>query len=240
MASIVQGNIHSDKVMSREEAIWLACALDCEGTVSLYAAAPKGNRVSPHVTPLVRISNTEMALIERACEVSGNGVVKKQETVTRPVYVWQCSPRQAAHILPQVVPFLVVKRRRAELVLELLSLRGHRSRGLSRDDMPRVTEILEEVRSLNQKGKHARLPGDHQKDRVAARGVCSVDGCGCMRYDGNEWCYRHWIRNRPPEIRRCANCGTKMECATDKKRFCSNRCQQVDYQRRRQAQAVAS
>jgi hypothetical protein len=236
MAHVIQSNTYSEKQMSREELIWLGAVVDCEGTVSMYAASPKGNRVTPHIQTLVRVSSTSLEFVEKVRDIAGNGDIRKQETLANPCYVWQLQQSQVRHVLPQLLPFLMIKKRRAELVLEVLSVKGHRFRpGESRDDYPRLREMLEEVQSLNEKGKYARASGDKVRDVRIARGICDEEGCNSVRYPEQRWCYRHWLRNRPKEVRNCLNCGVEMECMTARKKYCSHECQATgSYNRRRQ------
>lgn len=67
----------------------------------------------------------------------------------RDQYWWNVSPEGLRWLLPQVLPYLLVKKKHAEIVLELLS-KNSRSKRLPNE---RKMELRDEIRRLNIKGR---------------------------------------------------------------------------------------
>ena len=114
--------------MTEPEKAWLACALDTDGHISITHLYGKLHN------PIVGVSNTNKELVEKAASLIGVNVKNGRGTI-KPMYVavsqgrWACSI-----ILPQVLPYLIIKRENAERVLEWVK---------SNFPEPRVNNILE-------------------------------------------------------------------------------------------------
>jgi hypothetical protein len=103
--------------MTPEEAAWMGGLFDGEGCV-----------VWPRRTNLrsVRLSvtNTSLALLERIKSVTGTGTIydrTKSRTSNRhsPIWAWHSYAEFSPDILRQILPWLIVKREAAEVVLGL-------------------------------------------------------------------------------------------------------------------------
>lgn len=109
---------HEVRQMSDVECAWLAGLFDGEGSiVELKRGATQINKGWR-----IQITNTCTALLDRVDEVTGvHARVTKRRKVPNPkhaqAYDWQCYSTTAAAILVQMLPYLIVKRARALLVL---------------------------------------------------------------------------------------------------------------------------
>lgn len=116
---------------------YLAGILDGEGSFSCYVTKYKSNRLYNGkrrqyggITKNVMIHNTNKAIVETCrdiiTEILGEPARFRKEnrlTVTGKSvwYVWISGGNQLRKLLPVITPYLVGKRRQAELMLELLN-----------------------------------------------------------------------------------------------------------------------
>lgn len=148
-------NLRSDRVMSPTEAAYFAGFVDGEGTIGVYRARRKENRLGYRYQPALSIASTSYPALETLQRMCGNGRITQQ---TKPPvdhhktgYRLQFSSNQIRLILPQLLPFLVIKKQQAEYVLEFLSLQKA-GRNPSAGVMQRSEELSRSCKLLNVRG----------------------------------------------------------------------------------------
>ena len=122
--------------LSETEKAYIAGIIDGEGCVGVHKG--KGNSLVPRV----QIANTQMNLLTWLLERIGTGYIHRTEYTSN---YYDVKP-----LLEATLPYLIIKKKQAELVLEFLNLR------LSRDKWfdpftQREIEIREELKKLNTK-----------------------------------------------------------------------------------------
>ena len=134
-----------DLNLTNEESAYLAGIIDGEGTITF---CKRWNRDS--YNPIVSIANTDKDLMEYLHNQIGG---------TLTVYPHRVPPRRTAYkleiwqsnvvpILEKVLPYLIVKREQAELMLEYIESRRNRVR-VSSPFIEREVEIVGMVRNRN-------------------------------------------------------------------------------------------
>jgi hypothetical protein len=234
MSCRIDGNVFSQKKMDVAEAAYVAAMIDGEGTISMTPRKGKG-RMSHHFAVVVRVANTDLGVMRALVEMAGNGRIVDQCNAARAkmCYRWELSPNQVRHVLPQVIPYLRIKRERAELVLRFQEIQG--ARGCKESDIPEVLQIFGKIRELNWRGDGPRVEVDFElRPRKHTQLYCSTDGCGLKCYRGHSICYKHWLEQRSPNIHQCERCGKNMDVLMPQKRFCSHECQWKSYRDRRE------
>jgi len=150
----------------REKAIYLACALDTEGWVGL--AKIKDVRYSGDVRfqPIIDFVNTSEDWINLIAFLMDNHVYH-QTLENRPNRrtCWRIISQNSKYLstlLPKLIPFLIVKRKQAELLLEAMEILMSRRcvKGCKRGRLypNRMFDIKEEITKLNKKGKGTDKP----------------------------------------------------------------------------------
>jgi hypothetical protein len=151
----------------REKAIWLAAWIDAEGNISLQKReAHKVNRRGVWL-PWIAISNTNLEVMQALSDASQGSirVVRKATGKWRQTYNIYVSPNKCRKLLPLIRPFLVIKQRQADLMMEALDLlhdnlkatggsgdiRVSRHERVDRN-VHRLGEIHQELTRLNQRG----------------------------------------------------------------------------------------
>lgn len=123
------------------QSAYLAGMIDCHSHISARRRLPTtaNNMVSPKYSVSVSLSMTERAPVEFAAGLIGAAVTirKPRGPNHRPHFEMNVENARAAKMLRTALPFLIEKRDRAELLLELAILRSqsraHRSVYLSKD-----------------------------------------------------------------------------------------------------------
>lgn len=145
--------------LSHDDALYLAGLLDGEGmfTVGVRRSEKvvKGEtygRVA--LTPLISITNTHLPLIEWCHSVLGGSTLKSPYDAggkRKIVLTLQLSRLlDLKALLEQILPYLKVKQRQAELLLEFCNIRLSDKWSAHN---PKLFDITNELRTLNKKGK---------------------------------------------------------------------------------------
>lgn len=104
--------------LSDVEKSYIAGIIDGEGYIGIYRSKDR------YLRPVVNVANTSEVLIDQLRRMTGIGAKYKKTHHMKSCWSW--SVRKFSEIrglLEAVLPFLVVKRKKAELLLEFLLLR---------------------------------------------------------------------------------------------------------------------
>lgn len=147
--------------MNEVEKAYTAGIIDGEGCLSITLHRTKRERQILH---RISVNNTNKALIEWLVEKTKLGHLYSYSGVNgyyatgnrKPPYVWTLCAGAVRELLPEIMPYLVLKRRQAELMLESLGMRNLKGRGkgrsLSEEENKRRNEIVVELHKLNHRG----------------------------------------------------------------------------------------
>jgi hypothetical protein len=153
----------------RERHIWLAAWLDAEGHISMDRREGERYRNRSFWLPYVAIVNTCPAAVGVLQSVTDGAVriEQRRKAGWRDRYVVYISPAKCRILLPAVRPFLVVKQRQADLLIEALHLLednrrwagGGKAQYRERIDanFVQLRHIYAELRALNRRGSNADL-----------------------------------------------------------------------------------
>jgi LAGLIDADG DNA endonuclease family protein len=233
--------------LTEAEAAYVAGLIDGEGTITLFTSGTEPGRLSRALRTKVSIANTNLLMLERVIEMTGNGAIsttgRRKDPAHKQGYLWRIEASQIRRILPQVSPYLVVKQRQAEIVLRVLEIqdgrRDRRERFYSDADIEEMLALYHEVRALNGRGT-----GESDAVEITVRDAkpmpnlgnpCRIEGCPDRRYPhAGDLCYKHWIETRSKIEKRCEYCGNPFQAVLDTKRYCSDKCQAANSWRERQ------
>lgn len=148
-------NVVSDRVMTPTEAAYFAGFVDGEGTIGLYRARRRESKSGYRLQSHLAVANTDMPVLEAIQRMCGNGRLVQTTNPAKPHhkpgYLLRFSPNQIRHVLPQLQPYLLIKGRQAEYVLEFLSL-NVAGRNMNAEQKAKADQIRDAVRGLNARG----------------------------------------------------------------------------------------
>jgi hypothetical protein len=110
--------------LSDVERAWLAAMLDAEGTIGIYRHKIAKTRSGFKYIPTVSMSNTHQGLVEHFLSITDCWSTFRAASVRnehhKPQWKVEIKHRNLREFLPQILPYLIAKRRQAELLLEFL------------------------------------------------------------------------------------------------------------------------
>jgi hypothetical protein len=141
-------------VLTETQAAYLAGLLDGEGHITIIKSRRSGglHKGNHYAYARMSIGITHDVLVEMQAEYGFGKIyhLKSRNKKHKNLISWSISSNIMRAVLPQVLPYLRVKKKQAELVLQYLSLAKRRDRTQKyRDD---VDAIHSEIRSLNKRG----------------------------------------------------------------------------------------
>ena len=147
---------------------YLAGIVDGEGSLCIYRVNPaKYNRYqTPNFRSVLNISNTRVELMHWLDENFSNfnsghkkhrrSIFKKNSTHERWIYEWVVQGHRLLDICQQLLPYLVLKKRQAELIIEFRSTYTQKGFGKDTPLNPEIMAHREDIRvemcRLNAKG----------------------------------------------------------------------------------------
>jgi hypothetical protein len=148
------------KEYSETAAAYMAGIIDGEGALTSGSYA-KGNTGTPQYTTYLIISSTDECLIDWLVNTFGS----KKYTYTRnqmatnctkQVYKWQCTGELLMHVCEITLPYIIIKRRQIEIVMEMIKtskLKFYKVGQRGPSVLPEVTalrvKLCSELRSLH-------------------------------------------------------------------------------------------
>lgn len=146
--------------LSQTERAWLAGVIDGEGSIFISLAANPAYRRGFFYRPQLLVSNSDRQFLIRISEVIGEGTVhraKKGDDRTRTRWEYVATAGVLRTVLPQILPYLIVKREQAKTMLDYFEfidthpLWGLKSVHPSYYDS--LDSIYRKLKELNKKGK---------------------------------------------------------------------------------------
>lgn len=148
--------------MTEVEKAYLAGLVDGEGCISITSSSTP-NKKSCSFSVSLSVSNTDIELLNHIVAITGIGKItlssrsrKSRELFPqwKPVYLWRVFAVEMRLLLPIILPYLVGKRQRAQLVTEFFALTKGQGYGshLSAPEKYVRDQILAELKELNRRG----------------------------------------------------------------------------------------
>ena len=146
-------------LMTEVQLAYLAGLLDGEGCITVCQRGRKLKSGTPQHEALVAVGMVDPTAILWALNATGLGRIRRHDnTKYNPkwsmAYTWRVSTRDAARLLERVLPYLQLKKRQAELVIEITALK-RLSTNKVQHAPERQAAIIEEMRGLNRRGRAA-------------------------------------------------------------------------------------
>ena len=152
------------QLQERHSLAYMAGIVDGEGSITILRSTqknPRTGKIYNCQVPIICVANTSKDLMEWIKDKFGGHYWKVKRARDenprwKPTYEWACSCRQAACVAKMILPFLVIKKQQANLVLEF-----YRTRSVAGSPRTKTEEasdyrdlIIEQVHALNARGVH--------------------------------------------------------------------------------------
>ena len=148
-------------------AIWFAGFFDGEGAIMIAKFKRHDTRSdNPQYTLRLDVGSTDLSILQHIKQHFDCGHITQPHGQLRfpnskPCYHWVATDRTAAKVLKRLLPYLVLKKERADLALAFQDNRHQWQRNnngvnrLSKDEIERRELIYQKMKTLNKKGIHA-------------------------------------------------------------------------------------
>ena len=142
--------------LTKKEIIaFIAGLFEGEGSISIRNLSEKSWNKRTDYSLLVRISNTDRALLDWVVANYGGKIYKSSCVNRKTVWAWLVSTKKAEAFLRDVMPYLICKKERAELALRFRRTKdnGHRRWYRIPEEISKLRESLYmKLKELNAKG----------------------------------------------------------------------------------------
>lgn len=114
------------KEYSSTQIAYLAGIIDGEGSIYIGNFSKNPKTGSPYFQTNIQVTNTEKSLIDWIFETFGGLISKRtprqtSKNSTKQAWVWTASGERVTHICELILPYLLCKRKQAEIMLKMRS-----------------------------------------------------------------------------------------------------------------------
>lgn len=142
--------------LSKTDAAYIAGIIDGEGCVTLSKKKDPSMRLGYGLRPHITVVNTNKKLIQFLKDITNLGVVysgQDKKKNSKPHFRWQLWSQQARSFLLEILPYLVLKQKQAQLVLDYTE----RCAAYAGGPLPKSALLYQEracikMRKLNKRG----------------------------------------------------------------------------------------
>jgi len=145
--------------LSVEEAAYVAAFIDGEGTISIRKYKRKSIAGGMRYNSVVEMSNTHVGVMQYLRGLIGPAryyIYKKQRDNQKTCYRFIIPSNVQRWLLETIIPYLVIKKRQAEIAIEFLSLLGKKEYGKEDENLEKREKFYQEIHDLNHRGTGQR------------------------------------------------------------------------------------
>jgi hypothetical protein len=131
---------------------YLAGMMDGDGSIALYKRKDYRTQTGFSFTPKMRISAVSKLHLEKLQEIFGGSIDNgyKNHLSKNLVYNLGWSSNQIRDLLPKIEPYLILKKKEANLLLEGLKITEEHRMKRYQVNTPKLMEIVEEMKNLKE------------------------------------------------------------------------------------------
>jgi hypothetical protein len=145
--------------LSVGEAAYIAAFIDGEGTISIRAYKRKTVAGGMRYNSVVEMNNTDVGVMQYLRSLIGPAryyIHKQPEGNGKRCYRFTVPSNVQRWLLETILPYLVIKKRQAEIVIEFLSLLGNKEYGKTDVNLGEREKLYQEAHNLNHRGTSQR------------------------------------------------------------------------------------
>ena len=140
--------------MIANELAYIAGLIDGEGTITIKKRLPSqqtAKAVNTSYSGEIQVEMTHEPTIRRLKEIFGKGNIRTRDRGHKPLWTWKVSDAAAREVAWELLPYLRIKQRQAELVIALPV--WPRGRGAVPEELVTLKEHMkQEINALNKVG----------------------------------------------------------------------------------------
>lgn len=150
-------NLVTKKVLSEVECAYAAGFWDGEGTISIWNEKRAANRDGIRLKITMTVANTDYLALEDLRAIIGNGRItvkdsRKGNAGHKTLYRLDLTSNQIRHVLPQLLPYLIIKKYVASTVLKYLEMLSPGKKFDDPGERRAAFRLMKICQALNAKG----------------------------------------------------------------------------------------
>ena len=141
--------------LSVAEAAYIAAFIDGEGTISIRKEERKSMTGGYRYNSVVEMNNTDVGVMQYLRSIIGPAryyIFKQQKDNCKTCYRFTVPPNVQRWLLETIFPYLIIKKRQAEIVMVFLGILGKKEYGKIDGNLDRREELYQEIHGLNHRG----------------------------------------------------------------------------------------
>jgi hypothetical protein len=145
--------------LSIAEAAYIAAFIDGEGTISIRQFKRKSMVGGIRYNSVVEMNNTDVGVMQYLRLLIGParyGIHKQEKSGCKRCYRFYIPSNVQRWLLETILPYLVIKKKQAEIVIEFLGLLGNKKYGEEDSNLEQRKKLYNEVHQLNHRGVNPR------------------------------------------------------------------------------------
>lgn len=147
--------------LSKEQKAYIAGIVDGEGCIAIDKRTDRDYKHGYSFMATLRVGNTYKRLIDYLNKVTGLGSInfsKKEDIKYKDYWSWRLHTQQASQLIKVILPYLIVKKKQAKIILKFNQLKKINYGQHGRDGIPdflwnKQKFFYLKVKKLNQRGK---------------------------------------------------------------------------------------
>lgn len=169
-----------ERLQNMHSTAYMAGIIDGEGSICVfpYYGVYHKNHSYLRYRPALSVSNTSSALMDWIVEHFGGSIatVKRNRDLVSPgkwkkCYHWQITHKLAAAVVRVILPFLVIKKRQAELFLTFMETSDRcGKKGTKPEVLHQRKGIADEISKLNERGNKSAMEPEGLREAYAQSG----------------------------------------------------------------------
>lgn len=133
---------------------YMAGIFDGEGSVNIEVLSPRENRKYHYYNLRIIVINTNLDLMNWiVSNFGGKYSLRKRIPGRKTCYRWAKCSREAAYIIEQCLPYLIIKKPHALIFIEFMKTMGKTGWFVSEETRNRRQFLYQEIRKLNKVGE---------------------------------------------------------------------------------------
>jgi len=155
-------NLKAPRNLIDTEAAYVAGFWDGEGTIGIYREKRRGNKSGVRFKAGFSVCQTKVEVLLEIQTMLGcgnlcsetNERLRKKDINAADIFKLTFSSNEIRHLLPQLRPWLKLKQKQADILLDFLGKQKHRARQTP-GFIEEVEELKDKITILNKRGKQA-------------------------------------------------------------------------------------
>lgn len=135
--------------VTKTELAYIAGIIDGEGTITLMR-----HHSNQTPSPEISVANTSLRLLQHLKKTIGSGVIIRKKIYSKkhtPSYTWTLRSNAALELMKAVLPWLLIKDKRAQLILKDYKRLTPRNGRYTKQQLKRKVALVNKVRKLNER-----------------------------------------------------------------------------------------